>query len=71
MENLLMYLGSGLFLGSLLLSIPVGIIFAVKKEYDGFRYGAFFLVSCQLCFVVYLLLFFSALIGQEDGKISH
>ena len=43
MESLLLYLGSGLFLGSLLLSIPVGIIFSVKKDYDGFRYGAFFL----------------------------
>ena len=43
MENLLLYVGSGLFSGSLLLSIPVGIVFAVKKEYFGFRYGAFFL----------------------------
>ena len=42
-SQLLLYIGSGLSLGSLLLGPIVGVILAIKEQYKGFRYGAFFL----------------------------
>lgn len=42
-SQLLLYVGSGLSMGSLLLGPIVGIILASKERYKGFRYGSFFL----------------------------
>lgn len=37
----LLYLGAGLATGSLSLGLVIGIVYSVKPEYRGFRYGAF------------------------------
>ena len=42
-DQLLLFIGAGLLCGGLLLALIVGIIFAIRNQGSGFRYGSFFL----------------------------
>ena len=71
-SQLLLYIGSGLSLGSLLLGPIVGVILAIKEQYKGFRYGAFFLgaslVLVPLQAIAVCCYYFQFL---DDGRRCH
>ncbi len=54
-SDLLLYVGTGLLVGSAVLGVAVGLVYTLRAKIQGFRYGAFFSAFALVASIGYCL----------------